>query len=323
MSENTFFRKWLEGKASDENILEEGNALFPDQEELDQYKKIIEASGNLELPKGNDKEAAWNNLLTKLESHENVNPISTETKVVKMNRFSYRKIAAVAAMFILAIALVMIFSQNQQIVHLTGNAEQKTIILPDNSTVILNAGSTISFDPSNWIENRIVSLKGEAFFNVKKGTKFEVISEVGKVGVLGTSFNVKARSNQYEVSCFTGKVEVFYGIGKPSKVLTKGLATKIDDSALTEPFGFVPNKVSGWQSGLFYFEAEPLSAVFNELERQFNVELTFNAAVADRLYSGHFKSGALAEALELVCLPMNLEFEIIDDKTIVIKENNE
>ncbi len=323
MSEDTFFRKWLEGKADDEEILQEGKSIFPNPEEFDQYKRIIDAAGSFELPAENNKEEAWNKLESRLESKEDTNPVNATPKVVSIKRYSVQKVAAVAALFIVTLSLVYLLNKNEEIVHITGNSEQKTIILPDNSSVILNAGSSISFSPSNWNENRIVSLKGEAFFDVKKGTKFEVISEVGKVDVLGTSFNVKARDNQYEVACFTGRVEVFYKESQASKVLTKGLATKIDNRRLSEPFGFVESKVSGWQSGLFYFEATPLMKVFEEIERQFDVALVVEASLENRLYSGHFTTEELNKALEIICLPMNLQFKIEEGNKIIIKEFNE
>ena len=66
--------------------------------------------------------------------------------------------------------------------------EIKTITMPDKSVITLNADSRLSFVEGNWMNNRSVSLEGEAFFDVKKGTKFEVNSEVGKVTVLGYQF---------------------------------------------------------------------------------------------------------------------------------------
>ena len=56
-----------------------------------------------------------------------------------------------------------------------GNKSQKQeISLPDNSQVSLNALSSVTYNESSWDENRELTLNGEAFFKVEKGSTFEV-----------------------------------------------------------------------------------------------------------------------------------------------------
>ena len=80
--------------------------------------------------------------------------------------------------------------------------------MPDGSSVNLNAGSELEYTSFNWKKNRVLSLGGEAFFKVKKGKTFTVITKEGNVKVLGTQFKVKSREKLYEVTCFEGKVQV-------------------------------------------------------------------------------------------------------------------
>ena len=87
-------------------------------------------------------------------------------------------------------------------------ANRENIELPDDSQVVLNSNSTLTFNERNWTDNREVKLSGEAFFKVAKGKKFDVITESGTVSVLGTEFNVKQRQNYFEVACFEGLVAV-------------------------------------------------------------------------------------------------------------------
>jgi transmembrane sensor len=42
----------------------------------------------------------------------------------------------------------------------------------------------------DWSKERTLSLEGEAFFEVQKGSKFSVVTSDGIVEVLGTSFDV-------------------------------------------------------------------------------------------------------------------------------------
>ena len=84
------------------------------------------------------------------------------------------------------------------------------------------------------------------------------------------------------------------------------------------PFDFKTKSIAGWKSGEYYFEKQPLTEVFEEFERQFNVRLKINANINDRIYSGYFNKVDKVEALELICLPMNLQFKIQNNNSVII-----
>ena len=66
------------------------------------------------------------------------------------------------------------------------------IVLPDSSTVWLNANARLVYPRSFEDVNRKVSISGEAFFQVRKDKNHPFIVDIGElqVEVLGTSFNV-------------------------------------------------------------------------------------------------------------------------------------
>ena len=68
----------------------------------------------------------------------------------------------------------------------------------------LNELSQLEYNASKWDENRSLELKGEAFFDVEKGKRFDVTTEFGNVSVLGTEFNVLSRDSIFKVSCYEG-----------------------------------------------------------------------------------------------------------------------
>jgi transmembrane sensor len=80
----------------------------------------------------------------------------------------------------------------QQIV--AGNGSRTRTILPDGSTVWLNAGSSLSYTQGLPGEKREVTLEGEAYFDIVKraGRPFIVHTKEINVHVLGTAFNVKS-----------------------------------------------------------------------------------------------------------------------------------
>ena len=196
--------------------------------------------------------------------------------------------------------------------------EQNIYELPDGSVATLNAQSSISYEPGEWSSARRVELSGEAFFEVKKGTPFLVKTPYGDVQVLGTSFNVDARKDHFSVACFTGSVRVV--AASRSQVLSPGERVFVSDNVLKMGV-FEGDKEAAWREGMHYFEASPVKMVFAELERQFEVKIKWPGELANREYTGFFKSGDLNAALEAVCWPMNLKFEV-DGKRVIISDNS-
>lgn len=287
---NDFIKDWLEGKVSPAELKskkENGDAF------VQEFDELITRSSKLTVPDSVAKEDAWKKLSGKL-----VDIPKQEAKVVKLGRWIPLSIAASLTLLIIAF-----FVFNQATVT-TPMAETKVYILPDGSEVTLNADSRISYSRFNFSGKRTVTLEGEAFFNVTKGNTFTVESEKGAVTVLGTSFNVHTRPSGFEVSCFTGKVNV--SSGNHVIMLTKGLFTKLDNNKLiaAEPFD---DKKTTWRQGDFYFERKPLNSVIDELERQFNVDIQLKGD-GTRLYTGYFSNKNLDEALEMVFKPMSLNY---------------
>ncbi|WP_343535675.1 FecR domain-containing protein [Pedobacter sp.] len=95
----------------------------------------------------------------------------------------------------------------------TGTNQLKRLLLPDSSTIYLNANSSVSVPVTfkNQRE-RLVYLDGEAFFEVTRDVKRPFKIRVGdlRVQVLGTSFNVSAYKavREVKVAVSTGKVMV-------------------------------------------------------------------------------------------------------------------
>ncbi|MFH7017293.1 FecR family protein [Flavobacterium sp. FlaQc-47] len=94
---------------------------------------------------------------------------------------------------------------------------KQLIHLPDGSTILLNANSSISYRQNDFnLNTREVTLTGEAFFDIKRNKTKPFIVHTGKVStkVLGTAFNIKAGNSteNIEVTVIRGKVQV--GDGK-------------------------------------------------------------------------------------------------------------
>lgn len=286
-----------------------------DPAEAASLEKVISFTEKLDIPSKADKTEAWNDLL------DRINEEATDTqKVFTPAKRSNRWLIWVASAA--AIFLVGYFSLKNTPQPSFYNTEATVSIiqtLPDNSVVTLNANSEVSYIQKNWENNRTIHLEGEAFFDVTEGTRFTVVTDIGKVEVLGTSFNIFAREEGLEVACATGSVAVEAG-GK-ELILKPGNKAIFEINESKGSLKSVPVKIDeigSWRSGDFYYELTSLQKVIDEMERQFGIEINVFTDISQRFYSGYFSNSDLKEALQLVFVPMGLTY-VMDESKVTVK----
>ncbi len=193
-------------------------------------------------------------------------------------------------------------------------SETKPILLPDSSLITINALSKMSYTAD---EKRVVQLEGEAFFEVKKGDPFIVETELGQVEVLGTSFNVFSRSDQFHAACKTGRVRVQIPSQDFDEVLKPGEKVLLDGDTIL--FTQVLEEfVGSWQKGEFYFEKRPIREVLEEIGRQYDVSINYDSLEL-RTFTGYFIKEDIDLALTMVCEPLDLTYEFDGTGGVVIK----
>jgi ferric-dicitrate binding protein FerR (iron transport regulator) len=227
-----------------------------------------------------------------------------EPKAKKRISLKIAKYASVA--IILALVAVTTYIGLYTEDYFAPAGEHLSVTLPDGSTVELNAESKLSFKPYLWSITRKVNLEGEAFFQVMKGEKFEVISKNGSTEVLGTSFNIYARDKNYSVTCVTGKVKV--KSHKQVLILKPNQQVDLRKGKLNKKQNIQVKQSIAWKNNIFVFTSKPMSQVFREIERQYNVMIK-NKHVNNLFYTGNFpKNASIDTVLNLVCKPMGIKF---------------
>ena len=269
--------------------------------EVKREKIFDDVVNSWKVPEGLSNEEAWNKLQGRLKQEEEA--------VVRPIGRRWMPAAIAAACVVMA---AFFFTGDDEVLTQSGLAIEE-VVLPDGSTVILNKGSELSFSQENWNDERTVTLKGEGFFQVEKGSRFSVVTDRGVVSVLGTSFNVYQRSGEMEVDCYTGKVQV---AGESNKViLTPGLHTRLTGNELTQPQSFL-GEAPDWKEGVFRFDHLSVERVFEEIGNEFDVQIEYRGE-AEKYFTGSFEIDTLDQALETVCLSMELEFRREGDLIIV------
>ena len=278
------------------------------------FENFLEVTSKLKVPPSNvGKEAAWANLMQSIEKNS--------IKTTKFISISSRTVwVSIAATLLALFTIASITYQFSTLKVISQKGKTTTIILPDNSDVILNADSRIEYRRYGWLSDRKVNLKGEAYFSVKHGNRFTVVTEHNqKIVVTGTKFNVFTRNAQLEVKCFEGSISVETPKAK-SISLVKGEGVRINKTEIL-PQHFEVDSIATpkWTKGEFYFNNLPLNIVLDELSRQFNITVTSEGISSEtRNYTGYFKHNNLPQALDLICIPMGFTYQISSDSTSVI-----
>jgi len=283
-----------------------------DFKSLDLEQKILSRSSAFKINGGKTQNEALEELKKRISDKE-TGIISMESND-KRARMIWR-ISSIAAGILLIFGLWQIIPGVSETRIVTARGSQTDYTLPDGSDVRLNSESRITFKKNSFGSERLVSFKGEAFFNVKKGGSFRIMTPNGDVKVLGTSFNVFSRNEIFKVSCSTGKVIVI--VNNQSVVIEPGESAELTNGTLKSFHDPRFKYVTGWINGEFYFENTPLNLVFDEIERQFSVKFVGKER-KNEFFTGSFTNKDLDTALEIVCIPMGLEYEIYQNGEISI-----
>lgn len=227
--------------------------------------------------------------------------------------------AAASIVLLLGIAWWLVQpATNAPLLVQTDRSEMMEHRLPDGSEVSINAVSSITYGTKDWQTNRTILLDGEAFFSVEKGQPFVVKTALGEVTVLGTSFNVEARTGIFRVNCYTGSVRVST-LNGDTIVLNPQEGVHLVNGQLMLKTVDNSNDIA-WQDRVHHFVDTRLTEVFNELERQYPITINYPAAVGERTYTGFFKNENLEQALQAVCWPMNLSFTIDQQQVTILSQ---
>lgn len=301
MRKDYLLAKWLNKNITNEELTE-----LKSSSEYATYIKIAEATSKLKIPSFNI-DANFKAISSQ---------IKLKDKVIRLKPMAtFLKIAAVIAVLF----TVYLFINSLDTTIETKIAEKQYFLLPDDSKVVLNANSTINYNKKDWKKSRELTLNGEAYFNVSKGKKFLVITQLGIVNVLGTQFNVLARDDNFYIKCYEGLVSVSFN--DTIIKLSAGKKLKIENGVLIKHY---KNNTSspGWIANESSFENTTLAKVLKEFERQYPIKITTENINVNKRFSGSFTHNNLNLALKSVCDPLNLSFTINgEDVTIYAKDN--
>ncbi|MCW4470561.1 FecR domain-containing protein [Flavobacterium sp. MFBS3-15] len=299
MKDDVTLAKWLNNEMDADEL-----KAFEASPEFATYQRIREYSAQLTAP-----EADMDSLYQSISRNRNR---QQQPKVRRLNPWLPR----IAAVLVILLGGTFFLYTTRTATEIAGMGERKEFLLPDNSEVVLNSGSEAKFRTWNWDGNRRIELDGEAYFKVAKGEKFDVVTDMGTVTVVGTQFNVKAREGRFDVTCFEGKVKV--ADSDESILLTPGKSVTFINGKLTQ----LPNQEDmqpGWITYETKFAAEKLQNVIEEMERQYKMDINLKTSLpgGGKKFTGTLPMNDIDTALITLETIYGLKAEKAGDKIIL------
>jgi transmembrane sensor len=210
------------------------------------------------------------------------------TPVITMNSTSpslfrsknFMRVAALLLAVLLPALFVLLRNSNPKQLEVTASVAVTDVILPDGSTVSLYPGSSVSYPKKFRGGQRLVTLTGEACFDVTRDASkpFIVTSGSVNVEVLGTTFYVNTRQapQKMEVILETGRVETYY-TGDQTKpvILAPGEKADIslDSRSIVKAVNGDPNFMA-WKTRRMTFSNTPLPEIVSVLNKVYQAHIT-------------------------------------------------
>lgn len=258
-----------------------------------------------------------------------------EDTVVEKRAFAWKWPAAVAAAIIGALLWFYPDSPGDEdgttpaVVNIADNAqENRFVLLPDSSKVILRPGSRLEYKTDFQGDTREVVLIGEGYFDIHRDENRPFIIHTGEVKtvVLGTAFTIKAEEGKQDVQVTVqrGKVRV----EREEAVLGELLADEqlIVEGSRTikkskEELSQKIEQAIAWTADDMRFDAQPFGVLVKRLERRYGVRIKFeDNTLAKCPISGKFEgTETLEEVLASLCVTRNASFRSMQKNVFEIQ----
>ncbi len=241
-------------------------------------------------------------------------------------------------------------NNDETITRITAPMGSKTnLLLPDGTEVWLNAGSSLSYSDQYAMHlEREVKLDGEAYFKVaeNKEKPFAVIAEEVIIRALGTSFNVKAYTDEPVISAtlVEGKIAIASINKKEDEIILKpneqieinrenfqvnrptGINNNVaEDKTMSKQPVQLPLKKkeisiksnintlphTSWKDNKWIIENEELSSLARKLERRYAISIKFyNEKLKKIRFTGTLMEESLEQVLEVISFASPVVYRI-------------
>lgn len=236
------------------------------------------------------------------------------------------KIAAVIA--IAALGSWIFFSQDKpssdsfQTIHVPAG-QRLNLTLPDGTNVWLNSKTTIQYPVSFNSKERLITLDGQAYFDVAKNEKapFIVKTKIGQVKALGTKFDILSYSDTeiFEATLMEGKVKVNL-LNSPNEyvILDSGNKASLSEDRLVTAVVRDFNLYE-WRNGIISFRNETFENMMKYFEKTYDIKIVVqNPKVSSHVFTGKFRIvDGIEYALRVLQRDARFKYDRDTEKSII------
>ncbi len=248
----------------------------------------------------------------------------------------FNKLWRVAAILIVAVGIGLL----AYFIHTTPHTNEiataygklDTLLLPDQSTVVLNANSNIRYN-EKWKKGqpRELWLKGEALFNVnhldrdgkiEPHERFIVHVGAATIEVLGTVFNIRERRGKTEVVLRQGSIKVSFTDKNRSDIIMKpGDMVTIDSAAKEKVITTTTDAANytAWTNKRLVLNNPTLREITNYLEDTYGKKFVIrDSKLANKRVKGPILIDSLDDALFVISTVLNITITA-EGNTLVVE----
>lgn len=341
-----FWQEWLQNHPEKKPMILQAQQLITDLNSIEDNEK--EASYETEI---------WEQIeanITKVESIKPPTPKPQPLFPPKPKRQIHHWLLSTAAILIVALGLTLTFVhlQNSNVTtqknlaalewinHENNTGLSQTILLADSSKVVLEPFGALKYPTVFEGDERVVFLKGEAFFDIARDTlePFLVYANETITKVLGTSFRITAFEGEetVEVDVKTGRVAVYAKVAANEQLKDKKRIVVETDEKISIPRPNAKLEVTPNQKVVFNkkrtemirtvtekpqviarldelprlkFENESVVKVFEALEKAYGIDLEYDMeALKGCSITTQLQDEPLFQKLNIICTALELKF---------------
>ncbi|MDO6431963.1 FecR domain-containing protein [Flavitalea sp. BT771] len=200
---------------------------------------------------------------------------------------------------------------------------QYELELPDGTNVWLNAASSITYPIVFGGPERLVTVSGEAYFEVAKDKSkpFRVAANDMMITVTGTHFNVNAYGDEpyFATTVLEGGVKV---TRNSKTVILSPNEQSISDvtGSLSVNRNVNVDDVMAWRDRFFHFESADLPTILRELARWYDVDVAYEGVVSKERFFAIINRNSSLSAVLKALQANDVQFNI-NGKKLTVKSS--
>ncbi|NII25846.1 FecR family protein [Pseudoflavitalea sp. X16] len=175
----------------------------------------------------------------------------------------------------------------------TPKGRQYKLLLSDGTAIWLNAASSVTYPTLFTGNTREISITGEVYLEVATDKQKPFIVQVpgmGKVEVLGTHFAINAYPDELQVktTLLEGSVRLLVNDNK-TYLLQPGQQARCSNDKQVVIRNGNTEEATAFVHGFFYFDKANIKAVMRQLEKWYDIQVSFAEPVSNRTFDGEIE----------------------------------